>query len=366
MRRRHFGSVRKRASGRYQATYWHEGRLHCAPSTFRTKGDALAYLAGVETDITRGAWVDPLAGRTTVAHLAARWLTANARKRASTRARDETILRVHVLPALGERPLVSVTPADLQALVDRWAETQAPSTVARQYACLSAVFSYAVDSDRLARTPCRRIRLPQVPETHHPELSADDLERLADALGPDQAVMMWAGAVLGLRFAEAAGLTLDRLDLLAGRVTIDRQLLRDGTLSGPKTGAGARTLAVPAWLCDELGGVLARRGLTAADRTAFVFVSPTGAPLHYTNWRRRVWLPACEAAGLAGLHFHDLRSLSATALVATGADVKTAQRRLGHASARVTLDIYARATAAADREAADRVGAYLRPSQALR
>ena len=31
-----------------------------------------------------------------------------------------------------------------------------------------------------------------------------------------------------------------------------------------------------------------------------------GAPLRYTNWRQRVWLPATEAAGLAGLRFHDL------------------------------------------------------------
>jgi hypothetical protein len=39
--RRHFGSVRKRSSGRWQATYWHEGRLHSA-GTFAAKADALA------------------------------------------------------------------------------------------------------------------------------------------------------------------------------------------------------------------------------------------------------------------------------------------------------------------------------------
>ena len=45
--------------------------------------------------------------------------------------------------------------------------------------------------------------------------------------------------------------------------------------------------------------------------------------------------------------------------------MKTAQRRLGHSSAKVTLDVYARATAAADRRAADLVGDYLRPSCAI-
>ena len=137
--------------------------------------------------------------------------------------------------------------------------------------------------------------------------------------------MMWAGAVLGLRWAEAAGLTVDRLDILGGKLTIDRQLAASGQLEPPKSSAGIRTFACPTWLLDELAALLARRGLTAADGDALLFVSPDGAPLHYTNWRRRKWVPACETAKLKGLRFHDLRSLAATALVASGADVKTAQ-----------------------------------------
>ena len=175
--------------------------------------------------------------------------------------------------------------------------------------------------------------------------------------------MMWLGALCGLRFAGCAGLTVDRLDLLASTITVDRQLLRDGTLTNPKTGAAYRTVAIPTWLSTELAGVLHRRSLNAENGDAFVFVTSSGAPLHYPNWRRRVWMPACERAELTGLVFHDLRSLAATVLVATGTDVKTAQRRLGHSSAKVTLDIYARATVAADREAAERVGEYLRPSR---
>jgi integrase len=225
------------------------------------------------------------------------------------------------------------------------------------------MFAFAEDTDRLARTPCRGIRLPRVHLVERPELSGDDLERLAGALGEDQAVMMWIGAVLGLRFAEAARLTVRALDLLGGSLHVRSQLARDGTLGPPKSAAGHRTLACPAWLIDDLAVALARRGLTAADTDAFVFVSPDGSPLHYTNWRRRVWRPATVAAGMPALKYHDLRSLAATALVASGADVKTTQTRLGHSSSRVTLDLYAKATTRADRLAADAVGEYLRPSR---
>jgi len=71
--------------------------------------------------------------------------------------------------------------------------------------------------------------------------------------------------------------------------------------------------------------------------------------------------PACRAANLPGLRFHDLRSMAATALVAAGEDIKTAQTRLGHSSPSVTLGIYARATEQADRLAADAVGAFFAP-----
>src|SRR5581483_1189421 len=64
---------------------------------------------------------------------------------------------------------------------------------------------------------------------------------------------------------------------------------------------------------------------TAADGESLLFVNREGGPLGYPNWRSRAWVPACEAANLPGLRFHDLRSTAVSALVAAGVDVKTAQ-----------------------------------------
>jgi hypothetical protein len=59
---RRFGSISAR--GRvFEASYWHNGRRHVAPTTFRTKSDAGAFLSSVESDIRRGVWIDPFAGR---------------------------------------------------------------------------------------------------------------------------------------------------------------------------------------------------------------------------------------------------------------------------------------------------------------
>ncbi len=70
---------------------------------------------------------------------------------------------------------------------------------------------------------------------------------------------------------------------------------------------------------------------------------PALAGGHY--WRNRVWVSACEAAGLEGIGFHSLRRASATALVHARVDLKTAQTRLGYSDPRLTWSIYAEAVA---------------------
>ncbi|MDP9333006.1 MAG: tyrosine-type recombinase/integrase [Actinomycetota bacterium] len=114
---------------------------------------------------------------------------------------------------------------------------------------------------------------------------------------------------------------------------------------------------MPEALTAMLAEHLARRGISGANADALVFVGHhDNGPLRYDPWRRRVWLPACARSGLAGVTFHDLRRTCATALVADGVDLKTAQTRLGHTDARLTLGLYAQATTDGDRAAADALG----------
>jgi hypothetical protein len=72
-RRRHFGNVRKLPSGRWQASYWHEGLRHVAADTFPAKSDALGFLSTKETDILRGQWVPPAAGKVSFGEFVDKW-----------------------------------------------------------------------------------------------------------------------------------------------------------------------------------------------------------------------------------------------------------------------------------------------------
>jgi hypothetical protein len=129
---------------------------------------------------------------------------------------------------------------------------------------------------------------------------------------------------------------------------------------------GPKSISMP-WLWPGGWIAAARRRLRCAGREPgfpevraaggvlcrYVFAAPDGEPLEYSNFRYLRWLPACEAAGVRGLQFHDLRRANATGLVAEGVDVKTAQSRLGHSDPRLTLAVYAQKTTEGDRQAAD-------------
>lgn len=363
-------SIEKRATKRgvvYDVRLRDPGGRHYK-RTFRTKRKAMDFEASERDAHTRGAWVDPSRAKIPFRDVAVEWLESNPSKRPSTLARDESALTCHLLPQLGELPIGSVMPADIQRVVNECSRRMRPRTARRTYGVVRAVFAMAVERDYLGRTPCRGIRLPRVERVERRVVTPAELAALAEAMSPAYRPILYVGAVLGLRWGEAAALRVRSLDLLRGTLTVSATLARakgGRVVEGPpKSELGRRTLSVPAPLLEMLAEHLARRGLTGADPEALVFAAPHGGVLRFDNWRRRVWRPACAAVGLDRLTFHDLRAACATSMVAEGIDVKTAQARLGHSDPRLTLSVYAQATTDADKEAATRLGErWMQPSE---
>lgn len=327
--------------------------------TFRTLREAKAYETGEVNRRNRGEWIDPRRASTPFREVAAEWLDSNPAKRDSTWVRDEVVLRGQLLPRFGSMSVSRIDKASVQQWVNERSKERAARTVKREYGVLRAVLAFAVDRDLMARSPCRRIKLPKVQPVIRPVATAEGLEALADELGENLGPMVYVGAALGLRWGEVAGMKLGHLDLLRGEVVVAEQIVRGkGGRSGvdhPKSNAGRRTMTMPRFLVEMLAEHLRERGLTAADADEYVFVWPSGGHLTYSAWLRR-WKAAVKRAGLpADLGFHDLRRTNATSLVADGVDVRTAQARLGHSDVRLTLEIYAQATDEGDRKAAEKL-----------
>jgi hypothetical protein len=112
--------------------------------TFRTEREARLFEAEERSAMQRGGWVDPRSASTPFAEIAAQWIDSNPSK-PSTLARDDVTLRLHILPTLSSRPIGQITPSEVQTLVQRWLAERRPSSVARDYRTLAAIFHFAVD-----------------------------------------------------------------------------------------------------------------------------------------------------------------------------------------------------------------------------
>jgi integrase len=310
--------------------------------TFPRKQDAERFLAGVESDKSRGLYVDPAAGRLTVGEYAQTWQAAQVHRR-TTAAAFDSHLRNHILPLLGRRPLAAVTRSEVQAWVKSRSQVLAPTTTATVYAVLRMLFRSAVADRLIAVSPCERISLPKVPPRELVPLPRETVLALADEV-PDlyQAVILTAAGT-GLRQGALLGLARERVDFLRRTVTVDAQLvlLPGGPPYGapPKTTASYRT--VP--LAEHVERYPSATALDERGRPSdLVFSDAKGRPVSRTYFHRRAWAPAVKRVGLpTGTRFHELRHFYASLLIDGGESVKAVQTRLGHATAEETLNTYA-------------------------
>ena len=149
MARNSWGSVRKLPSGKFQARYCIDYVWHTAPATFRTKKEADSFLAGMRADLDRGVWLDPGAGKVSLADYSARWIRERPQLRPRTVELYEGLLRNHINPALGATQLNQLT----SARVREWRATMlragkpGATAVAKCYRLLHAIFNTAVEDD---------------------------------------------------------------------------------------------------------------------------------------------------------------------------------------------------------------------------
>jgi integrase len=118
----------------------------------------------------------------------------------------------------------------------------------------------------------------------------------------------------------------------------------------PKTEASKRTIDLPE---DVSAAIAEMQRCRDAKPSDLMFSDSEGKPLRKSNFLRRVYHPLLERAGLPKVTFHSLRHVSNSILYSKTGNVKTLQERLGHTTARITLETYTHVLSGAHREAAD-------------
>ena len=369
MARRPWGNARKLPSGRWQARYQVQGTWRNAPETFRTKSLADSWLAATRTDLERGNWIDPSAGKVHLAAYAQGWLAAWPELRPRTKENYRSLLKLHILPTLGQVELGDLSPATVRTWRAGLIEAGHPgsSTIAKAYRLLHAMCATALEDGAIARNPCVIKGASVERPAERPVATIEQIDAIADAIEPRYRAMVLLATFCALRVGELRALRQVNLDLLHRTVSVVEQYqqLADGTLvlGPPKTDAGARTVSIPTVLIPDLEAHLATWAEPGPQN--LVFPGETGRPFR-TATLHAAWHRALRGAGITGLRFHDLRHTGNTLAASTGASTKELMSRMGHASARAAL-IYQHATRDRDAEIADRLSTLVeerrRPAQ---
>ncbi len=332
------GNVAKRPDGRWRARYRDPSGKERAKH-FDRKLDAQRWLATVEVAVGRGEWLDPSLGRVTVGEWGKQWLAGQSQLKPTTLERYRGAFANQVLPTWDSVPVASVTHSGVAAWVaDLHRGGLSASSVRHGYRVLHMILGSAVRDGRLPRNVAVGVRLPRIGSADKRFLTHQQVAALALAVGEPFGVVIWVLAYTGLRWGELAGLRVGDVDLERRRIHVQRSMVevRGRAVFGTPKSHQRRSVPLPAFLVDRL-----RRHLSGRSPDDLAFTSRQGAVLRNRNFRGQVFDAAAASVGLPGLTPHELRHTAASLAVAAGANVKAVQKMLGHASAAMTLDVYA-------------------------
>ncbi len=345
MNRRAFGTIRKLPSTRWQASYiGPDNRRHVGWSTYLVKADAEVWLRDEEILIDRAQWTAPARRRPVeqVDGMTLReYATANLRRRA-TRARKPIrptttdlywkLLDLAILPTLGGKALVDISPAD----VHRWHDglPGTPTQNGNAYQLLRSLMADALEDEMIERNPVRiKGAGKPAPKAKGQALNIGELQAYT-AAADRHALLLLLAAWCGLRSGEDRGLRHCDVADDGSAIKVEQTVSKIGRgkdrtwyIGAPKTAAGMRRIAVPPHLRPML-----RAWLDAYDGPADGLLFPAGdgrSPMDsVVLWRAHK--AAAVAIGRPSLKIHDLRRTALTLAGQTGATVKELQNMAGH------------------------------------
>lgn len=333
------------------------GRKVTIRSGYSTKSAANAAMTLAESDKLRGDSLLPQGGRITLNQFLDGWWPTYAKSLKQTTQHSEGArVHNHIRPLLGRFTLDELTST---VVVQQWIETLtagagpmgegtkrarrplSPKTIHNCHGLLFTILDAAIAAKRIRINPCSATILPRREHREMRFLTDPEIGRLLTHTPEHWRPLVLLLVATGLRWGEAVGLRVGRVDLLAGRprLTVVEQMQElpstaELIFQSPKSAKSRRTVSFTRRVALAL-----TESVAGKDADDLVFLTPTGRPVRTRNFRR-IWLKAVDAAGLVGVRVHDLRHTHAAILISAGRPLSAISRRLGHSSIAVTDALY--------------------------
>lgn len=373
------GGLYQRADGMWVGTvelgWTPDGKRRRKVVTHRTQAGALAKLREVRRAVDRYGTVPT--GSPTVEVWLNRWLTDIAAPRVKPLTLNGYISKAKLITeAIGRVRLDKLTAQHVRTMQRHAAADGRSSTTA--LAChriLRKALEDAMREGILIRNVADLVDAPSKAAHEHTPLSADHARILLRSVADDPLAARWALALLyGVRQGEAIGLTWQAVDIDAGVIDLEWQLMRltwrhgCGPVNAPTCGRkrgkecphahqgipagmevrhleGAYVLARPKRdkarrvpLIGVMADALLSRAAIAAEQPnphGLVFARPDGSPINPRD-DNLAWHAHLDAAGLPSVRLHDARHTTATLLLEAGVDAEVIRAILGHSAVTMT------------------------------
>jgi integrase len=291
-----------------------------------------------------------------------RWYDEVARHnlRDSTLMVHETMMRRHILPALGEIKLAKLATIHIQSLCSKKLdEGLSVRTVKYVRTIVHQALAQALKWGLVARNVATAVELPSGRKHKVEALTKAQVSQLLKALEGDRLYAYYVLVIsTGLRRGEALALTVDCLDLDQGVVRVEKTLssiVGKGLVVGePKSERSRRKVALPDFTRKVLAEHLANRQVDSA----YVFCTSKGTPFGPRNIMRHFKTVLARAGLPQNIRIHDLRHTFVSYQLAAGTPASDVQKIVGHASFSTTVDIYGHLMDGAHEESARKMDSF--------
>lgn len=329
---------------------WHGG--------FRTRKEAEIARAKLVDDLHTGSYVMPdrLSFNDWVKDS---WLPmTEMRVKPSTFHSYRRNLEIHVLPAIGSRPLQQVTPLMLNALYSKLQSegsgngVLSAKTVRYIHTTIHKALEDAVDAGVLAKNVAERAKPPRPSRRATGKVGSWECHELAqflESLKGERLAAVWRlAAMTGMRRGEVLGLRWCDVDLDAARLSVRQAVVAVAYSvieSTPKS-HNARVIDLDRETVDTLRAYRQQQLAEQAEWSGayehhdLVAARENGTPIHPHSFSQ-TFERLVRRAGVRKIRLHDLRHTHATLALKAGVPVKVVSERLGHESPAFTLKQYA-------------------------
>ncbi len=308
--------------------------------SFTAKREADDFALKVEHDKRAHVFIDPRGGQALFRVEAETWLNRHLGADNSITT-YRSVLRAHVLPAIGGKRLAAVRRDDIKTLIAAMrAKGLSASRIRAAHLVISAVFNEAVRDKKLAESLCVAIDLPGI--VHERDFilpSIAQSEALAAGLPADWASTIWLMHGCGLRIGEALAVNV-RCRIGDGTILRVREQVNVHAQLRPlkfRQKGDYRDIPLPQYVSDAIDKHIADHGTTS---DGYLYQGRK----HTFVIRRTYQEDFARSAAKAGLppQFvpHSLRHYFASTALASGIPITEVSRWLGHRSIETTHRIY--------------------------